>query len=247
MIDRLRDGDLPRATKQAMLDGRPDHLDDVPEPVRELGLLAQELTFWKTERLDVLALADARAGQIYHAVAELLGLDVERLFAMRRDEIADSLRAGEPTVDMALLDERLAGYCLLLDHQQIAFCQPSRQPVVSETPSASDGRIVGIAASPGVVTGTARIIRDLVDIARLEPGDVLVTAMTRPEMGAALDRAAAFVTDQGGLMSHAAIISREMRKPCVIGTEVATQRLADGTRVTVDGDNGVVTLAGEDK
>jgi len=61
-------------------------------------------------------------------------------------------------------------------------------------------------------------------------------------MGVALDRAAAFVTDEGGRMAHAAIIAREMGKPCVIGTGEATRLLKDGMGVTVDGDNGIVTI-----
>ena len=68
--------------------------------------------------------------------------------------------------------------------------------------------------------------------------------MTRPEMGAALDRAAAYITDEGGLMCHAAIIAREMHKPCVIGTGHATELLHDGMLVTVDGSNGTVRVLG---
>lgn len=247
VIERLRDGEILAGTTTAppMLDGRPDQLHDVSEPLRELGLLAQELTFWKTERLDVLSLGDARAADMYRSAAGILGIGLDRLFAMRRDEIAASLRAGAAAVDERQLDERLAGFCLLLDAQQIKFFKPSRQPLADNAPHSTDGRIVGIAASPGVATGTARIIRELADLAHLQPGDVLVTTMTRPEMGAGLDRAAAFVTDQGGLMSHAAIISREMRKPCVIGTEVATRELHDGARIVVDGDNGVVTVVAD--
>lgn len=67
--------------------------------------------------------------------------------------------------------------------------------------------------------------------------------MTRPEYGVALDRAAAFVTDQGGLLCHAAIIAREMKKPCVIATGNATQVLSDGTIVEVNGTTGLVKIS----
>ena len=70
--------------------------------------------------------------------------------------------------------------------------------------------------------------------------------MTRPEMGAALDRAAAFVTDEGGLMCHAAIISREMKKPCVIGTSEATTLLKNKMMVKVNGDRGTVEVVSLD-
>jgi pyruvate,water dikinase len=106
--------------------------------------------------------------------------------------------------------------------------------------------IVGVSASSGRATGKVRVIHELNDVGTVEEGDILVTKMTRPEMGVALDRAAAFVTDQGGRMSHAAIIAREMNKPCVIGTEVATTRLRTGMSVSVDGDAGTVTIIGPD-
>lgn len=248
VLDRLSSPETAAAggdEDRPILELRADSLLDLPEPLREVGLLAQELTFWKTERLDVMSLGDARAAGMYRAAAETLAIDTDRLFAMRRDEIATSLADGEVVVADSLLDERLAGYCLLLSNGEIEFYEPSRTSASRGIPEQAldeSGPIRGIPVSHGKVTGLVRVIIDLSDIERIKAGDVLVTTMTRPEMGAALDRAAAFVTDQGGLMSHAAIIAREMGKPCVIGTEVATLRLRDEMRVLVDGDEGTVTI-----
>ncbi|MBU6390574.1 phosphoenolpyruvate synthase, partial [Patescibacteria group bacterium] len=77
-----------------------------------------------------------------------------------------------------------------------------------------------------------------------EKGDILVTGMTRPEFLPLMEKAAAFVTDAGGILSHAAIVAREMKKPCVIGTGVATQIFKDGDVVGVDADKGVVRKIG---
>lgn len=71
-------------------------------------------------------------------------------------------------------------------------------------------------------------------------GDILVTPMTNPHMVPIMKKAAAFVTDEGGITCHAAILSREMKKPCIIGTKIATQVLKDGDRVEVDAEKGVV-------
>jgi len=232
------------AATAALFDGRPGPLAGIPEPVRELGFLAQELTFWKTERLDVMSLADSRAADLYSSTAESLSLETDQLFAMRRDEIEASLVRGAPTVNKEKLAERLNGFCLLLHAGTIDFFKPSRKP--AETPvevaATTPGEIRGTAASRGVVTGRVRRVMDLSEAPLLEAGEILVTTMTRPEMGVALDRAAAFVTDEGGRMAHAAIIAREMGKPCVIGTGEATRLLKDGMGVTVDGDNGIVTI-----
>jgi phosphohistidine swiveling domain-containing protein len=245
ILERLLEGGESGGSAGPVLDLRSDHLQDLPDSVRELGLLTQELTYWKTERLDVMSLGDARGAEMYREAAELLSIDTSHLFAMRRSELEASIQSGSVVVDLPVLDERLAGYCLLLSDGEIGFYEPSRKPAVNEAiESAPDegGLIRGVAASRGKATGPVRILIDPAQKDLLKPGEVLVTTMTRPEMGAALDKAVAFVTDQGGRMSHAAIISREMGKPCVIGTEVATQRLRDGMTVTVDGDEGIVVV-----
>jgi pyruvate,water dikinase len=79
---------------------------------------------------------------------------------------------------------------------------------------------------------------------RVEPGDVLVCAYSSPSWTIIFGVVGAVVTDAGGLLSHAAITSREYGIPCVVGTNVATRTISDGARVTVDGTNGVVRIEG---
>ena len=104
------------------------------------------------------------------------------------------------------------------------------------------GVLRGHAASPGVVRGIVRIVKTREDFTRVRIGDILVTSMTRPEFLPVMRRAAAFVTDEGGLTCHAAIVARELGKPCVIGTQVATSLLKNNSRVEVDGGGGIVTV-----
>jgi pyruvate,water dikinase len=98
----------------------------------------------------------------------------------------------------------------------------------------------GLAASPGVASGTVKIIKDMKDLGKVKKGDVLVTKMTNPDMVISMQKSVAVVTDEGGATSHAAIVSREMGIPCVVGTEKATELLKDGQIITVDGVNGRV-------
>jgi pyruvate,water dikinase len=100
--------------------------------------------------------------------------------------------------------------------------------------------VKGIGASPGVASGKVKIIMDLEEIGKIEDGDILVTKMTTPDMVPAMKRASAIVTSDGGLTCHAAIISRELGTPCVVGTKNATRVLKDNMIVTVDGEKGVV-------
>ncbi len=98
----------------------------------------------------------------------------------------------------------------------------------------------GTAASPGVGVGPVKIIRNLKDLDKIKNGDILVTKMTNPDMVVSMQKAVGIVTDEGGLTSHAAIVSREMGIPAVVGTENGTAKLQDGEIVTVDGSNGKV-------
>lgn len=102
----------------------------------------------------------------------------------------------------------------------------------------------GLSASPGIAVGRVRVLRNPQEGASLQAGEVLVAPMTSPDWVPTMRRAAAIVTDSGGMTCHAAIVSRELRIPCVVGARTATTRLRDGDLVTVDGARGQV-FAGE--
>ena len=96
----------------------------------------------------------------------------------------------------------------------------------------------GLAASPGIGVGKIRIVRDLKDLGKVKQGDVLVTEMTNPDMVVTMQKCSAIVTDEGGLTAHAAIVSREMGIPAVVGTREATTLLKEDEIITVDGFTG---------
>jgi len=98
----------------------------------------------------------------------------------------------------------------------------------------------GLSASPGIGSGKIRIINSMDDLQKINKGDVLVTEMTNPDMVVTMQKAAAIVTDEGGMTSHAAIVSREMGIPCIVGTQKATTILKEGEIITVDGFSGKV-------
>ncbi len=103
-----------------------------------------------------------------------------------------------------------------------------------------EGAIVGQPASPGRATGRVRIVRDVGDFDRFQPGEVLVAKATAPAWTPLFARAAAVVTDGGTLAAHASLVAREYAIPAVVGTGDATARLSDGQLVTVDGNAGLI-------
>ncbi|RLI85115.1 MAG: phosphoenolpyruvate synthase [Archaeoglobales archaeon] len=106
----------------------------------------------------------------------------------------------------------------------------------------AEGEILvkGLGASPGIGVGEVKVILSEKEIGKIEKGDVLVTTMTTPDMVPAMQKASAIVTDEGGMTCHAAIVSRELGVPAVVGTKEATKVLKDGMLVTVDGEKGIV-------
>ena len=98
----------------------------------------------------------------------------------------------------------------------------------------------GLAASPGIASGKVRIIHNLEDLTKVRKGDILVTEMTNPDMVISMQKASGIITNEGGLTSHAAIVSREMGIPAVVGTNNATKTLKEGQEVTVDGFKGLI-------
>jgi len=106
----------------------------------------------------------------------------------------------------------------------------------------------GLGASPGISSGVVKVVHSIEELSKIKKGDVLVTEMTNPDMVVDMQKANAIITDEGGITSHAAIVSREMGIPCVVGTDDATKKLHDGDIVTVDGFSGKIYLGkGEEK
>ena len=108
-------------------------------------------------------------------------------------------------------------------------------------------KISGDIVYPGKVRGTARLIPPLFGennykryLSSLKKGDIIVAPMTTPDLAISFSRISGVITDEGGLMSHAALISREYKKPCVVGTKIATKFLKEGDRILLDADNGII-------
>jgi rifampicin phosphotransferase len=110
------------------------------------------------------------------------------------------------------------------------------------TPTTAGDVLHGVPGCPGTATGAARVILDPADPLALEPGEILVAPITDPAWTPLFVPAAAVVVEVGAQVSHAVIVSRELGIPCVVSVQGATRRIADGTKLTVDGTSGTVTV-----
>jgi phosphoenolpyruvate synthase/pyruvate phosphate dikinase len=220
--------------------------DGLPKTLIQMGNLERELTFWKHERIDAFTLADYYAAPMYKAVSDLLNLPLDLVFSMTRDELSKAISDGLD-IQIGILKQRSTKYCLALINGEIGFYQPTSTDTHKESKEAKNGdTLQGLPTSPGVVRGRARIISMDEDNPVLAQDEIIVTKMTRPELGAGLDIALAYVTDEGGRLCHAAIVSREKKKPCVVGLGNVTEMLRSGMIIEVDGSEGTVTVIDTD-
>ena len=124
----------------------------------------------------------------------------------------------------------------------VASAVESARPPAGSAKSVTEAHVIlkGQGASPGFATGAVRLVPDARDTSLMQSGEILVTKMTTPDFVPAMRKASAIVTDEGGATCHAAIVSRELGIPCVVGTGEATAKLSDGIVITVDADKGIV-------
>ena len=132
------------------------------------------------------------------------------------------------------------GRILIVQSRPVTTLIQKTQNVVVEEGKGSKVLLEGLAASPGVFSGEVQIIKNPKEISKVKEGDILVAEMTNPDFVPAMKRAGAIVTDLGGRTSHAAIVSRELGVPAVVGTLNATKMLSNGEIITVDGASGKI-------
>ena len=102
--------------------------------------------------------------------------------------------------------------------------------------------VTGMIANMGCITGRAKILNSYEDISNVNIGDIIISTMTLPNYIAAMEKAKGFITDEGGITCHAAILSREFNVPCIVGTINATKVIKDNDLIELDANNGIVRI-----
>ncbi len=178
-------------------------------------------------------------------LANELHLSREEFYSLLPSEVFEWLKLGK-TVDMTELEDRISCFATgVLEEKPFVLSGAHAKEMVdffNHTGRQDMTEFKGSVACRGMAKGLARVILQRSDFAKFNPGEILVAPMTTPDFILLMKKAAAVVTDEGGLSSHAAIVSRELNVPCVIGTKIATKVLKDGDEVEVDANKGVVHI-----
>jgi len=160
------------------------------------------------------------------------------------EEIDALFLQGEKVSDK-IITERKKGYGFLLHDNEISLITGKELIYKKSSYTVTDRKakeFTGMSACRGIIRGNAKIILRASEQDKIQDGDILVTKMTTPDFLPSMKRASAFITDEGGITCHAAIMAREMNKPCIIGTKIATQIILDGNLVEVDANKGIVKI-----
>lgn len=175
-------------------------------------------------------------------IAKRLNLTRYQVQFMLQEEVKMALLRGK--VDKDVLVQRLK-HCVFYTEKgiEVIYTGEMERRLLKTVDTKVDKNIkeiTGQIAQPGYAKGAVKIIFRAKDMAKMNKGDILVSVATDPDIVSAMKKAAAIVTEQGGITSHAAIVSRELGIPCIIGTKIATKVLKDGDMVEVDANKGIV-------
>ena len=206
-------------------------------------LVGRTFAYLKALRKDTVFISSRNSDQLFTELGHRLQISRTQARYMSPVEAQLWLKRGE--ADVELLNNRYRYSVIYVDNKRLHVVTGQRARQLGklfyeERVKKNIKELTGTSAYPGKVTGRVRIIIHSDDMKKMNKGDILVSPATNPNVVPAMKIAGAIVTDEGGVTCHAAIVSRELKKPCVIGTKVATKVFKDGDRVEVDAGKGVI-------
>lgn len=213
----------------------------------EYLLMAKHFVYIKDARDDYRRQGVFYALPLFQELARRLRLDSGDISFLQELEILAFLD-GKIKISKELVDNRKKGFAVYLDSRKNLVCVHGDgiQKMLKMFRLLGDEEkikdINGRVASKGTASGKVVIVKGVKDLAKVREGDILVAVTTHPDYVSAMKKAAAIVTDEGGITSHAAIVSREFGIPCIVGTKSATHLLNDGDRIEVDAIEGRVKI-----
>jgi len=252
-LDRIKHVENPEKQLKEMNERRIQTEKEIKEWVKLLGFAEKEKTwlklirallYQKTREDYLLSIYEFVFMKFFKEIAKRKNISLDQAQRLTVDETI-AVFEGK-TIDVAELNERRkAALIIQFKEEQLVLsgkeAEKLHKKIIKDVaPKKFSGVLEGQTGYPGLVKGKARLIHHITHLEQLNEDEILVTAATNPAFVISMKRAAAIVTDEGGITCHAAIISRELKKPCVVGTKYAMQFLKTGDLLEVDAANGKV-------
>ncbi len=206
--------------------------------------IAKAIVFIRTYRTDTYSLVGYRFRKFFTFLAKQFDLTFKDFSYLKACEVEEAIRAWDVSSKLKKEIEtrkKAFVYYSIKDKERIIYKAKikERKFITKE--------IRGKVAYPGQLKGKVKIVLKKKDFAKIKNKDILVTSMTSPDFMVILKKVAAIITNEGGITCHAAIVSRELGIPCIIGTKIATRALKDGDFVEVDANKGTVKIIKENE
>ena len=209
--------------------------------------IAKRLAYLKDLKDDFRRQGIFHAQPLFGQIAERIGGSISDVSYLLQEEIEELLKENKK-LSKTTVSERKKGFVIYYDSAKKIRCQSGNDIEMGikkfglEFEKEFVQEIKGRSAFYGKARGKVVIVKSVSDLNKVKKGDILVSITTHPDYVPAMQKAKAIVTDEGGITCHAAIVSRELKKPCIVGTKIATKVLKDGDLVEVNADKGAVEI-----
>lgn len=218
----------------------------LPKKIKVLLEISEDFTFWQDERKRQTYWSTHYGSLLLNEIGRRFGFTLHQMKYCTPSEVTSFF--SKPIVSLKEVKSRLKK-CLWYQKGKDQYEVISEDSVKGTYKQIFEKKTLkavndfrGLSACRGVARGPVTVVKSATEVRKMKEGDILVAVMTRPDYIVAMKKAAAIVTNEGGVTCHAAIVSREFNIPCVIGTRIATEVLKDGDIVEVNGNHGVVTV-----
>ncbi len=217
----------------------------VTQKLKKVIALSERFSHWQDTRKSCVFLANDFLFRFYKEASRRTGISLREIFYTIDPELK-SIILNKGVDHQKLINRRKNGCLFVHSPAGWKLYEGNEYDMIDKKifleKSENIQEIRGVPASPGKIIGKVRIILKPSQLNKIELGDILVANNTTPDFVPAMKKAAAIITEQGGITTHAAVVSRELKVPCIIGTKIATQVLHDGDLVEVDADQGIVKI-----
>jgi len=217
----------------------------IPKDVEDIARKLSFSIWWQDFRKKFIFIAIAGIERFVTEASKRLNISKEELYQYTLKEFLDLLKSGKKIEDV--LDRKKG--CMEYYHEdrymeryKTEKANEIIKPFLEIEVDENLKEIKGLPVSRGKAKGKVKIILSPLKMTKMNFGDILVAPMTSPDFIVAMKKSAGIITDEGGMTSHAAIVSREMKKPCIVGTKIATKILKDNDEVELDADKGIVKI-----
>jgi len=223
-----------------------EKIKDISHEMRRLLNICEEYAYLRTYRTDAINEGDFYMRSLLNEISSRLNLSYDDMNCLTADEIIDLLDNKKKTKDLAYtIQARKEYYVMFLVNDEDIHLLGGKKFMPIETQSSDNASaLTGKVAQRGRVIGKVKIVWDERDVKKVNKDDIIVAPMTTPDMMVGILKCRGIITDEGGIASHAAQISREFKIPCIMGTGNATKLLQDGDKIEIiaDGASGSVKV-----